>query len=97
MQINFTGHRMEVTPALKTFTQEKFDKLERHFEKITSINVIFDVEKLRKIAEATILIAKGELHASSESEDMYTAIDILVDKLDRQLIKHKEKMLGHRE
>lgn len=97
MQINFTGHRMEVTPALRTFTQEKFDKLERHFEKITAINVIFDVEKLRQIAEATILVAKGELHASSESEDMYTAIDILVDKLDRQLIKHKEKLRGHRE
>ena len=92
MQINFTGHRMEITPALRTFTQEKFDKLERHFDKITAINVIFDVEKLRQIAEATILVAKGELHASSESEDMYTAIDILVDKLDRQLIKHKEKI-----
>ena len=95
MQINFTGHRMEVTSALKTFTQEKFDKLERHFDKITAINVIFDVEKLRQIAEATILVAKGELHASSESEDMYTAVDILVDKLDRQLIKHKEKMRDH--
>jgi len=97
MQINFTGHRMEVTPALRTFTEEKFDKLERHFDKITAIHVVFDVEKLRQIAEATILISKGELHASSESEDMYTAIDILVDKLDRQLIKHKEKTLGHRE
>jgi len=92
MQINFTGHRMEVTPALRSFTEEKFDKLERHFDKITAINVIFDVEKLRQIAEATILVAKGEVHASSESEDMYTAIDILVDKLDRQLIKHKEKI-----
>ena len=92
MQINFTGHRMDITPALRTFTQEKFDKLERHFDKITAINVVFDVEKLRQIAEATILIAKGEVHASSESEDMYTAIDILVDKLDRQLIKHKEKI-----
>lgn len=95
MQINFTGHRMEVTPALKAFTQEKFDKLERHFDKITAINVVFDVEKLRKIAEATILVAKGEVHASSESEDMYAAVDILVDKLDRQLIKHKEKLRGH--
>lgn len=97
MQINIKGHRLEVTPALKTFTQEKFDKLERHFDKITAINVLFDVEKLRQIAEATILVAKGELHATAESEDMYTAIDILVDKLDRQLIKHKEKIRGHRE
>ena len=92
MQINFTGHRMDVTPALRMFTEEKFDRLERHFDKITAINVVFDVEKLRQIAEATVLVAKGELHASSESEDMYTAIDILVDKLDRQLIKHKEKI-----
>lgn len=97
MQINFTGHRIEVTPALRTFTEEKFDKLERHFDKITAINVIFDVEKLRQIAEATILVAKGELHASAESDDMYTAIDNLVDKLDRQLIKHKEKLKEHRE
>ena len=97
MQINIKGHRMEVTDALKAFTQEKFHKLERHFDKITAINVIFDVEKLRQIAEATILVSKGEIHASAESEDMYTAIDILVDKLDRQLIKHKEKIREHRE
>ena len=97
MHINFTGHHVEVTPALRSFTQEKFDKLERHFDKITAINVIFDVEKLRQKAEATILVAKGELHASSESEDMYAAIDVLVDKLDRQLIKHKEKLRDHRE
>ncbi len=97
MQINFTGHQMELTPALRTFTQEKFDKLARHFDKITAINVVFDVEKLRQIAEATILIAKGELHARSESEDMYATIDSLVNKLDRQLIKHKEKLLDHRD
>ncbi|KTC65381.1 ribosome-associated, sigma 54 modulation protein (plasmid) [Legionella adelaidensis] len=95
MEITFTGHKMEVTPALRSFTQEKFDKLERHFDKITAINVVFDVEKMRQIAEATVLIAKGELHASSEAEDMYTAIDELVDKLDRQLIKHKEKLRNH--
>jgi len=97
MQINITGHRMDVTPALRAFTEEKFDRLERHFDHITSINVVFDVEKLRQIAEATIFVAKGELHASSESEDMYAAIDTLVDKLNRQLIKHKEKILTRRE
>lgn len=94
MQINITGHRMDVTPALRAFTEEKFDKLERHFDQITAINVVFDVEKLRQIAEATIIVAKGELHASSESDDMYSAIDLLIDKLDRQLIKHKEKIRG---
>lgn len=97
MQINFTGHRMEITPALKSFTEGKFNKLERHFDQITAINVVFDVEKLRQIAEATIHVKKGAVHASSESENMYAAIDILVDKLDRKLIKHKEKMLHHRD
>lgn len=96
MNITFTGHRMELTTSLKNFTQEKFNKLERHFDKITAINVVFDVEKLRHIAEATILISKGEVHASSESDDMYSAIDLLVDKLDRQLNKHKQKALDHR-
>ncbi|AUH70673.1 ribosome-associated, sigma 54 modulation protein [Legionella sainthelensi] len=95
MQINITGHHMDVTPAIRAFTEEKFDKLERHFDQITSINVVFGVEKLRQIAEATVYIAKGELHASSESDDLYTAIDTLIDKLDRQLIKHKEKNRNH--
>ncbi|KTC82770.1 ribosome hibernation-promoting factor, HPF/YfiA family [Legionella cincinnatiensis] len=95
MQINITGHHMDVTPAIRAFTEEKFDKLERHFDQITSINVVFGVEKLRQIAEATVYVAKGELHASSESDDLYTAIDTLIDKLDRQLIKHKEKNRNH--
>ncbi|KTD53300.1 ribosome-associated, sigma 54 modulation protein [Legionella santicrucis] len=97
MQINITGHHMDVTPAIRAFTEEKFDKLERHFDQITSINVVFGIEKLRQIAEATVYIAKGELHASSESDDLYTAIDTLIDKLDRQLLKHKEKIRNHHE
>lgn len=96
MQINLTGHRVDITPALRTFTEEKLSKLERHFDKITSIHVTFDVEKLRHIVESTILVSKGELHASSESENMYTAVDLLIDKLDKQLLKHKEKKLDHR-
>lgn len=95
MQTNFTGHHVEVTPALRAFTEDKLKKLERHFDKITAINVVFNVQKLAQIAEATILVAKGELHARAESEDMYTAIDELMDKLDRQLIKHKEKKREH--
>jgi putative sigma-54 modulation protein len=95
MQINITGHRLEVTPALRTFTEEKFDKLDRHSDQITKINVVFDVEKLRQIAEATVFIAGAEFHASSESADLYAAIDVLIDKLDRQLIKHKEKIRHH--
>ncbi len=97
MQINFTGHNVEVTPALRSYAEEKLNKLVRHFDKITSIHVVFDVEKLRQIAEASIMITKGEVYARSESEDMYASIDSLIDKLDRQLIKHKEKIRNHRD
>jgi putative sigma-54 modulation protein len=95
MHINITGHQLDVTPALRTFTEEKFDKLERHFDQITKVNVVFGIEKLRQIAEATVFVAGGELHASSESQDLYSAIDTLIDKLDRQLLKHKEKLRSH--
>jgi len=97
MNIHFVGRNVEVTPALKAFTEDKFDKLERHFDRITAINVIFDVEKLSQIAEASIQVAKREFFARAESDDMYTAIDELVDKLDRQLLKHKEKIRDHRD
>jgi putative sigma-54 modulation protein len=95
MQIHFKGHNVDVTPALKSFTEDKFGKLEHHFDKITGINVVFNVEKLEQIAEATVFIAKNELHASAKSENMYTAIDELMAKLDRQLIKYKEKNRNH--
>jgi len=97
MQINFTGHGLEVTPALREFTTGKLEKLLRHFDKITSINVIFEVDKLRQIAEATVHVPKSELHARSEADDLYSAVDGLMDKLDRLLVKHKEKMKDHRE
>lgn len=97
MHINFTGHQVDVTDALRQLTSEKMEKLERHFDRITNINVTFTVEKLRHIANATVSIAGGEIHASDESDDMYKAIDGLVDKLDRQLLKHKEKIKDHKD
>lgn len=97
MAINFVGRNFELTPALRTYAEEKLNKLEKHFDKITTIHVIFDIEKLNKIAEATIHINKGEIHARVESDDMYAAVDELSDKLHRQLVKHKEKMQDHRE
>ncbi len=97
MQITFTGHHMDVTDALRDTTTKKFDRLQRHFDKITQVSVIFEVAKLRQIAEATIHIPGTELHAKAESGDMYAAVDGLVDKLDRQLIKHKEKLQERRD
>jgi len=95
MQIHFTGHQIEVTDALRTFTEEKLQKLKKHFDRIINIHVTFHVEKLSQIVEATILVSKAELHAKAESENMYAAVDDLIDKLDRQLIKHKEKQDSH--
>ena len=97
MQIHLTGHNVEITPSLRAYTEEKLNKLERHFDRISTIHVILDVEKLDQIAEATATVARGEVHAHAISEDMYASIDALVDKLDRQIIKHKEKIQDHRD
>lgn len=91
MQLNITGHHVELTDALREYVETKFAKLERHFDQITNVQVTLTVDKLRQIAEATLNVAGGEIHASGETDDMYAAIDQLIDKLDRQLIKHKEK------
>lgn len=92
MQINLTGHHVEVTDALHDYVHTKFAKLERHFEHINNVHVVLNVEKLNQIAEATVHLNGGEVHAASQNQDMYAAIDLLIDKLDRQVIKHKEKL-----
>lgn len=95
MQLNITGHHVEITEALREFVTTKFAKLEQYFDRINQVYVVLSVEKVKQIAEATIHVNGGELHASSEQEDMYAAIDILVDKLARQLNKHKDKLKQH--
>lgn len=94
MQIKVSGHHVEVSPALHDYVTSKMNRIERHFEQITSIEVILTVEKQRQKAEATIRFAGGEIFADIESDDMYAAIDAMTDKLDRQMIKHKEKSIG---
>lgn len=96
MQIQITAPHMELTQSLRKFAIDKFSNLERHSDKITKISVNFEVEKLQQKAEATLHIPGDVIHAKSESADLYAAIDLLVDKLDRQLLKWKEKH-GHRE
>jgi putative sigma-54 modulation protein len=94
MQLNISGHHVDVTEALKTYTSEKLGKLERHYDHITNVHVVLSVEKMRQRAEATMHVSGAELFADADSEDMYAAIDMLTDKLDRQLIKHKEKIVN---
>lgn len=95
MQINFTGHGMQVTSALREYATDKLDRLAHRGDKITNIHVIFDVEKLQQIAKATVHVPGAELHAHAEAADLYSAIDGLVDKLDQQIKKRREKMKDH--
>ncbi|HCC62303.1 MAG TPA: ribosome-associated translation inhibitor RaiA, partial [Pseudomonas sp.] len=89
------GHHVDITDSLRAYVDSKFERLERHFDHVTNVHVILSVEKLRQKAEATLHVAGREVVANAEHEDMYAAIDLLADKLDRQLIKHKEKQLDH--
>lgn len=96
MQITINGHHLEITDSLKTYVSEKFERLNNHHDRITSTQVILSVDKLAQKAEATIHVSGKDLFADAVHEDMYAAIDALTDKLDRQLIKHKEKLRSHR-
>lgn len=95
MNISFTGHQIDITDALRNFAEEKFTKLSRHFDRIISINVVFAVEKLNQIAEATIHVPGANLHAKAEAADVYSAIDLVINKLNTQLTKYKEKLVNH--
>jgi putative sigma-54 modulation protein len=92
MQLNITGHHVEITDAMREFVSSKFAKLEQYFDRINQVYVVLSVEKVQRVAEATLHVNGGELHATSEHQDMYAAIDGLVDK---QLNKHKDKLKQH--
>jgi putative sigma-54 modulation protein len=94
MQITVSGHHVDVTQPLREYVDSKLSRLQRHFDDITNTEVTLTVEKQRQKAEANVHVAGRDLHATAESEDMYAAIDSIADKLDRQLIKHKEKQKG---
>jgi ribosome hibernation promoting factor len=95
MQLNVSGHHVEVTEALRIYVQSKIEKVGRHFDLVSDINCILTVEKLRHKAEATVQVNGGTIYADATEEDMYAAIDILVDKLDRRVRKYKEKLVDH--
>lgn len=95
MHIILSGHHVDITDALRQYVSSKMERLERHFDSVTDIHVVLSVEKLRQKAEATLHLSGNKLFADATDEDMYAAIDALVDKLDRQLKKHKEKVTDH--
>jgi putative sigma-54 modulation protein len=96
MQLGISGHHIEVTDALREYVATKFEKIKRHFDKVIDVHVILSVEKLEQKAEATIQLNGSKIFAEDTQENMYASIDSLVDKLDRQVRKHKEKTAAHR-
>jgi len=95
MQLDITGHHIDVTPLLKNYIKEKVTRLKRHFDQVLNIHVILEVQKQSHKAEASLHISGNHIFAVAKGEDMYAAIDLLADKLDRQIIKHKEKIRNH--
>jgi len=96
MQLNVSGHHVEVTPALRRYVVKKLERIGRHFEQVIDVHCVLTVEKLRQKAEATLHVSGNAIYADATEEDMYAAIDLLADKLDRCLRKHKEERCDHR-
>ena len=95
MNLQISGHHIDLTQALRSFVSSKMKRIERHFDHLIDANVILTVEKLQHKAEATLHVRGATLHAEEIQEDMYAAIDCLIDKLDRQICKFKEKQKNH--
>ena len=95
MQLNLIGRHIEITPALKSFVDEKLIPLEKRYSHINTINITLQVEHLTHIAEGTIHLNGTEIHATAKDTDMYKAIELLIEKLLGQVTKHKEKVIEH--
>lgn len=95
MNLTITGHHVEVTPAIREYVNGKLDRVIRHFDNVTSVTVVLSVEKLKQKAEVTVHVRGKDIHVESDDGDMYAAIDALTDKLDRQVLKYKQKNNDH--
>lgn len=96
MNINLTGRHLEITPAIREHVTAKLGKIKRHFDNLIDINVILSVDKLKQMAEATVHMSGKTVFAETDDTNLYVAIDNLVDLLDRQIIKHKDKNSARR-
>ncbi|MBE9610534.1 ribosome hibernation-promoting factor, HPF/YfiA family [Chitinilyticum piscinae] len=96
MNLNISGHHLEVTPAIRDYVTSKMERITRHFDNVIDVSVILSVDKLQHKVEATVHVRGKDIHVESIEADMYAAIDALADKLDRQVVKHKEKISDHR-
>ena len=96
MQLNLSGHHLDITSAIRKHTSDKLSKIKHHFDNVMNVNMILEVQKDVQTAEATIHVRGADLFAKAQSNDMYVSIDQLINKLDSQIIKHKEKLHNHR-
>ncbi len=96
MNLHLSGHHLEITPAMREYVTEKLGRITRHFDHVIDVNVILSVEKLKQKVEAHVHLSGKNIFVECADGNMYAAIDFLADKLDRQIIKHKEKHLEHR-
>jgi putative sigma-54 modulation protein len=96
MNLHLTGHHLEVTPALRDYLTSKLERVKRHFDQVIDVAVVLSTEREQRKAEATVHLSGKDLFAESQDPDMYAAIDSLIDKLDRQIVKHKEKLSAGR-
>src|SRR5210317_2644125 len=95
MQLNVSGHHVEVTESMRDYVGAKVEKIARHFDLVSDVQCILTVEKLRHKAEATVRVNGGTIYADHTEEDMYAAIDGMVDKIERRVRKFKEKLVDH--
>ena len=95
MNLQISGHHLEVTPAIHDYATSKLERVIRHFDNVIDVNVILSVDKLKQKAEVTVHLSGKDIHVESVDEDLYAALDSLVDKLDRQVQKHKQKTQDH--
>jgi len=96
MQLNLSGHHLDITTSIRQHTSDKLTKIKHHFDNVMNVNMILEVQKDLQKAEATIHVSGADLFAKAQSNDMYVSIDQLIKKLDSQIIKHKEKLHNHR-
>ena len=96
MNLNRTGHHLDITPAIRDYVIAKLGRVKRHFDHVIDVTVVMSVEKLRHKAEVNLHARGKDIHVEAIEQDMYASIDALADKLDRQVIKHKEKLAVHR-
>jgi len=95
MNLQISGHHLEITPALHDYVTSKLERVKRHFDHVIDVNVILSVEKLKQKAEVTVHLPGKDIFVEAIDEDLYAAIDGLGDKLDRQIQKHKQKLQDH--